>query len=97
MIARSETSGGQSVPAMAKFDTNSAVMLNAQKEPERLSGERLETYVLNRKKGAGMGLPFAVEMVNRTNIPVGLIPCAHGGTSMENSERIRGKLAMGRN
>ena len=57
--------------------------LNAQKEPERLSGERLETYVLNRKKGAGMGLPFAVEMVNRTNIPVGLIPCAHGGTSMD--------------
>jgi sialate O-acetylesterase len=57
--------------------------LNPQKEPERLSGERLETYVVNRKKGAGMGLPFAVEMLTRTNIPVGLIPCAHGGTSMD--------------
>jgi sialate O-acetylesterase len=57
--------------------------LNADKVPERLSGERLETYVQSRKKGAGMGLPFAVEMVTRTNIPVGLIPCAHGGTSMD--------------
>jgi sialate O-acetylesterase len=57
--------------------------LNSQREPERLTGERLETYVVNRKKGAGLGLPFAVEMVQRTGIPVGLIPCAHGGTSMD--------------
>ena len=56
--------------------------LNAQKEPERLAGERLETYVLNRKKGAGLGLPFAVEMLSRTGTPIGLIPCAHEGTSM---------------
>lgn len=57
--------------------------LNAQREPERLAGERLETYVLNRKRGAGPGLPFAVEMLARTGTPIGLIPCAHGGTSME--------------
>jgi len=57
--------------------------LNAQREPERLSGQALETYLTNRKKGAGLGLPFAVEMVARTGIPIGLIPCAHGGTSME--------------
>jgi len=57
--------------------------LNAQNEPERLSGERLETYVLNRKRGAGLGLTFAVEMLQRTGTPIGLIPCAHGGTSME--------------
>jgi sialate O-acetylesterase len=57
--------------------------LNAQKEPERLSGQPLETYLAGRKKGAGLGLPFAVEMVGRTGIPIGLIPCAHGGTSME--------------
>ncbi len=29
-----------------------------------------------------MGLSFAVEMVKRTGVPIGLIPCAHGGTSM---------------
>lgn len=57
--------------------------LNAQNQPERLTGERLETYVVNRRKGAGLGLPFAVEMVKRTGVPVGLIPCAHTGTTME--------------
>ena len=56
---------------------------NAQGEPERWTGERLQRYVEERKKGAGLGLPFAVEMVKRTGIPVGLVPCAHGGTSME--------------
>jgi len=38
---------------------------------------------VNRKKGAGLGLPFAVEMAARTGVPIGLVPCAHGGTSME--------------
>ena len=32
--------------------------------------------------GAGLGLPFAKEMVRRTNVPVGLIPTAVGGTSL---------------
>jgi len=36
-----------------------------------------------RKKGAGLGLPFAVAMVESTGVPVGLVACAHGGTSME--------------
>ena len=35
-----------------------------------------------RKKGAGLGLPFAVAMVQATGVPVGLVICAHGGTSM---------------
>jgi len=35
-----------------------------------------------RTKGAGLGLPFAVEMVEKTGVPVGLIVTAHGGTSM---------------
>jgi sialate O-acetylesterase len=50
--------------------------------PVRLTGPELEAYNKQRKKGAGLGLPFAVEMVKRTGVPVGLIPCAHGGTSM---------------
>jgi sialate O-acetylesterase len=33
--------------------------------------------------GAGLGLPFAKELVARTGVPIGLVPCAHGGTSME--------------
>ncbi|HUQ94621.1 MAG TPA: sialate O-acetylesterase, partial [Bryobacteraceae bacterium] len=55
----------------------------ATKQPRKLEGQELEQYVANRKKGAGMGLPFAKEMLRRTGIPIGLIPCAHGGTSMD--------------
>jgi sialate O-acetylesterase len=54
-----------------------------RKLPERLTGEKLRLFVSARKKGAGLGLPFAVEMVRRTGVPVGLIPSAHGGTSMD--------------
>lgn len=36
-----------------------------------------------RTKGAGVGLPFAKEMVRRTGVPVGLVASAHGGTSMQ--------------
>lgn len=36
-----------------------------------------------RNKGACLALPFAKEMLERTGVPVGLIPCAHGGTSMD--------------
>ena len=57
--------------------------LNDEKTPERWTGEKLERYLSNRRKGAGLGLPFAVEMLKRTGIPIGLIPCAHGGTSMD--------------
>lgn len=53
------------------------------KQRERLTGEKLKKYIANRKKGAGLGMPFAVEMVRRTGVPVGLLSCAHGGTSMD--------------
>ncbi len=35
-----------------------------------------------RTKGAGLGLPFAKHLVERTGVPVGLISAAHGGTSL---------------
>ncbi|MEN6603051.1 MAG: sialate O-acetylesterase [Bryobacteraceae bacterium] len=56
---------------------------NKEKIAERYTGEKLAKYVANLKKGAGLGLPFAAEMVRRTGVPVGLVPCAHGGTSMD--------------
>lgn len=55
---------------------------NAAGQPERLEGAALEQARAARKKGAGLGLPFAIEYEKRTGIPVGLLPCAHGGTSM---------------
>lgn len=33
--------------------------------------------------GIGLALPFAKEMVRRTGVPIGLVPCAIGGTSLE--------------
>ncbi len=33
-------------------------------------------------RGTGLGLPFAKEMVKRTGVPIGLVPCAKGGTSI---------------
>ena len=37
----------------------------------------------NRAKGAGLGLSFGKAMAEATGVPLGLIPSAHGGTSME--------------
>ncbi len=50
---------------------------------DRLMGPALEDYNKNRKKGAGLGLPFAVAYAKASGVPVGLLPCAHGGTSMD--------------
>jgi sialate O-acetylesterase len=38
----------------------------------------------NRRKGAGLGLPFGVALTEATGVPIGLVICAHGGTSMAN-------------
>ena len=51
------------------------VMGDAQKE--RMAYERK-----HRMKGAGLGLPFANEMFRQAGVPIGLLACAHGGTSM---------------
>ena len=45
--------------------------------------ERSAKQHKTRTKGAGLGLPFAVALVEQTRVPVGLVACAHGGTSME--------------
>jgi sialate O-acetylesterase len=36
----------------------------------------------SRQKGAGLGLPFAEALTQATGVPIGLVICAHGGTSM---------------
>lgn len=56
---------------------------NQEGQLERYEGQKLMDYIANRKKGAGLGLPFAAQMVRYTGVPVGLVPCAHGGTSMD--------------
>jgi sialate O-acetylesterase len=56
---------------------------NAEGQLAKLTGPALEEFLAKRKKGAGLGLPFAKQILLRTGIPIGLIPCAHGGTSMD--------------
>lgn len=56
---------------------------NSKKQPEKLTGEALVNWMNARRKGAGLGLPFAVALSEETAVPIGLIPCAHGGTSMD--------------
>ena len=47
-----------------------------------LTGEDGARFRRNRQHGAGLALTFSKEMVRRTGIPIGLVPCAHGGTSI---------------
>lgn len=56
---------------------------NAAGAAERWEGARLAEFIATRTKGSGLALPFAEEMVRRTGVPIGLVPCAHGGTSMD--------------
>ncbi len=48
-------------------------------EQERIAREARTT----RTKGAGLGLAFANAMHKASGVPIGLIACAHGGTSMQ--------------
>lgn len=44
--------------------------------------QRSKDQHAHRTKGAGVGLPFAHGLTDALNIPIGLVACAHGGTSM---------------
>ena len=45
-----------------------------------------------RTKGAGLGLTFAKTLADATGVPIGLIPSAHGGTSMQQWEPSRKRM-----
>ncbi|MGI9456520.1 MAG: sialate O-acetylesterase, partial [Aeoliella sp.] len=47
-----------------------------------LEGVDRARFRKNRQHGAGLALTFAKQLVEQTGIPIGLIPCAHGGTSV---------------
>jgi sialate O-acetylesterase len=46
-----------------------------------------------RQQGAGLAIAFGKTIFKRTEVPVGLIACSHGGTSMEQWDP--GKLELG--
>ena len=45
--------------------------------------------------GAGLGLPFAVTVAEKTNVPIGLLPCAVGGTYMTQWDPAKKGLGRG--
>lgn len=51
-------------------------------EPGRPPKSELEKGRANLVKGTSPGLAFGLDMYRRTRVPQGLVPCAHGGTSM---------------
>lgn len=63
--------------------------LNDQKQPERYTGAKLAEFNTSRKKGAGLGLAFGTAYEKHADVPVALIPCAHGGTSMDQWDPAR--------
>jgi hypothetical protein len=56
------------------------------------SPERGEELRRTMKKGAGVGIFFAREMLERSGVPQGLVCTAHGGTSMNQWSPARKKL-----
>ena len=54
----------------------------AQARQQLSDGELAELELRERTHGAGLGLAFAHDMLQATGRPIGLLPCAHGGTSL---------------
>ena len=52
------------------------------KSTKPLEGQELINYA-RRPNTAGLGMPFAATMLERTGVPIGLLPCAFGGASMD--------------
>ncbi|MDX9973275.1 MAG: sialate O-acetylesterase [FCB group bacterium] len=63
-----------------RLEESADVVHNGIEDDAKRQG--LVANVTNWTKGAGLGLPFAVELSRLTGRPVGLVACAHGGTSM---------------
>ena len=59
---------------MTRATTNSA-------EAEKMF-EKHRNELRNNPRGVGLGIPFAQAVLQETGRPIGLIACAHGGTSM---------------
>lgn len=51
--------------------------------PDEPTRQQQVKDALARTKGMGLGMTFAKELAQRTGRPIGLIACAHGGTSMD--------------
>ena len=81
-------------PLHRLYESTDSVHLLGQPQ---LSREEADMRVSRETKGAGLGLPFAKQMVARTGVPIGLVPVAHGGTSMDQwspDQRDKGEASL---
>lgn len=71
-------------PLHSRPDSNYPIYWNVgdPNGAKRMTDDEAREY-RKRTRGAGLGLPFAKELSERTGVPIGLLPCAYGGTSMD--------------
>ncbi|OZJ05052.1 hypothetical protein BZG36_02070 [Bifiguratus adelaidae] len=58
--------------------TNGGVVQTRQELADKLKQPHEDARV----RGTGLGLTFARDVVRSTGVPIGLVPCAHGGVSL---------------
>lgn len=66
--------------------------LKMQFDDERIEGARTHSIEVGGVGGIGPGFFFARRMVQETGVPIGLIPCAFGGTTQEEWDPARKDL-----
>lgn len=66
-------------PLHRRVDSIDPVHAKSASERERADARR----GIRREVGAGLGVPFAKALSEAVHVPIGLIPCAQGGTSID--------------
>jgi hypothetical protein len=62
---------------------------DAQGQFRPYTSEEIAEATKNRTRGASPAMSFANQMVALTGVPIGLIPCARGATSLEKWSPVR--------
>jgi sialate O-acetylesterase len=78
-------------PVGISFEPTDLAHASFDRQGKRIERTPEEIAELRRSltTGTGPGLAFARRMVERTGVPVALIPCARGGTSLEKWSPVR--------
>ena len=105
MIGQSNMAGRGDIGDVPKINNNSCFMLRNgrwQKMHEPINPDR-PIFESKYKSGIGLAASFADDLNKSTDLPIGLIPCADGGTSIEEWQKggllfdhavMQAKLAM---
>ena len=89
MIGQSNMAGRGDIGDVPKINNNACFMLRNgrwQKMHEPINPDR-PIFESKYKSGIGLAASFADDLNKATDLPIGLIPCADGGTSIEEWEK----------